>query len=251
MAVAQIDASAVANDHFIDLRELHQLPLVKPFRHSNLMLGGRCGSFGIAPPGHRRLDLRHRQEFGWCAKNICTHSIDSCRAMAQLSMAQGQWLCIRDESSAGYPGALSCFGGDCPGAAVVARTDCRAAARSGRQPQWIWREVEAVDRVVAKGVRTMPELALYVSMKARPGKEAEVAAFLEDALAVVEAEPGTSTWYALRIAPDHFAIFDTFEDEAGRKAHLDGKVAAALMARASDLLSEPLVINDIAVLAAK
>ncbi|MDB5642302.1 MAG: antibiotic biosynthesis monooxygenase [Hyphomicrobiales bacterium] len=97
----------------------------------------------------------------------------------------------------------------------------------------------------------MAKLALYVPLKAKPGKESEVAAFLKSALPLVEAEAGTLTWYAIEEGPGQFAIFDTFDSEADRQAHLDGQVAAALMAKASDLFSEPPKIHKLSLLAAK
>jgi quinol monooxygenase YgiN len=97
----------------------------------------------------------------------------------------------------------------------------------------------------------MAKLALYVPLKAKPGKEGEVAEFLRAALPLVEAEIGTLSWYAIDEAPGQFAIFDTFDNEADRQAHLDGKVAAALMAKASELFSEPPQIHKISILAAK
>src|SRR4030081_2463286 len=78
----------------------------------------------------------------------------------------------------------------------------------------------------------MSKLALYVPLEAKPGKEKEVAEFLKSALPLVNAEPGTVTWFAIQEGPSSFAIFDTFDDEAGREAHLNGKVAAALMGKA-------------------
>ena len=97
----------------------------------------------------------------------------------------------------------------------------------------------------------MPNLALYVQLEAKPGKEKEVEDFLRGGLSIVENEPSTITWYALKLGPSTFGIFDTFPDEEGRKAHLSGEVAKALMAKASDLLSEPPVIQNVDVLAAK
>ncbi|SEI03865.1 Quinol monooxygenase YgiN [Rhizobium tibeticum] len=84
----------------------------------------------------------------------------------------------------------------------------------------------------------MTKQAIYVELKARSGKEDEVATFLKSAQALVAQEPGTVTWFAVRYDQRTFAIFDAFDDEAGRQAHLKGKVAAALMARAEELLSE-------------
>ena len=93
--------------------------------------------------------------------------------------------------------------------------------------------------------------ALWVEMHAKPGKEQEVAEFLAGALPLVQAEPATRSWYALRIGESMFGIFDTFDDDAGRDAHLGGKVAEALMAQAADLFSEPPKINHSDVLASK
>jgi quinol monooxygenase YgiN len=93
--------------------------------------------------------------------------------------------------------------------------------------------------------------ALFVPLHAKPGKEADVEAFLESGLGLVEDEPGTITWYALKLGDSEFGIFDTFSDEEGRQAHLDGKVAEALMAKADELLSEPPDIQQVDLLAAK
>ncbi len=97
----------------------------------------------------------------------------------------------------------------------------------------------------------MPQQALYVKLEAKNGKEAEVEDFLRSGLSIVENEPATISWYALRMGPSTFGIFDTFPDEEGRQAHLNGEVAKALMAKASELLSEPPSIQKIDVLAAK
>jgi quinol monooxygenase YgiN len=88
-------------------------------------------------------------------------------------------------------------------------------------------------------------------LEAKPGKEADVERFLRGGLPIVESEPQTITWYALRLGPTTFGIFDTFPDEAGRQAHLQGRVAAALMAQASELLAKPPAIEKVQVLAAK
>lgn len=96
-----------------------------------------------------------------------------------------------------------------------------------------------------------PRLALYVRLEAKAGREEAVADFLAGALPLVEGEPATLTWYALRLEPGVFAIYDTFSDEHGREAHLAGQVAAALMSRAGDLLASPPEIRKIEVIAAK
>jgi quinol monooxygenase YgiN len=97
----------------------------------------------------------------------------------------------------------------------------------------------------------MVTVALFVLLKAKPGKEAEVEEFLRSGLAVVMEEPATTAWFAIRMAPSAFGIFDAFPDVAGRQAHLAGRLAAALMAKASDLLAAPPSIDKLDVLAAK
>ena len=99
----------------------------------------------------------------------------------------------------------------------------------------------------------MTKLALYVPLKAKPGKEQALADFLKSALPLVNAEAGTRTWYAIQEGPSSFAIFDTFDDEAGRDAHLKGKVAAALMerAKAGDLFAQPPEIFKLEIIAHK
>src|SRR5579871_2880866 len=97
----------------------------------------------------------------------------------------------------------------------------------------------------------MVAVGLLVTLEAKPGKEDEVARFLESALALVNQEPETTAWFALRLAPSRFAIFDAFPDEAGREAHLTGLVAAALMDRAPDLLATAPTIERVDVLADK
>ncbi len=97
----------------------------------------------------------------------------------------------------------------------------------------------------------MVKTALFVRLEAKPGKEAEVEDFLLGGLSVVQEEPATTAWFAIRLGPSTFGIFDAFPDEAGRQAHLSGRVAAALMAKAAELLAHPPVIEKVEVLAAK
>lgn len=94
-------------------------------------------------------------------------------------------------------------------------------------------------------------LALLARLEARPDKADTVAGFLAGALPLAERERGTSTWFALRLGPTTFGIFDTFADEAGRRAHLEGAIASALMDQADELLAEPPQIEAVDVLAAK
>jgi quinol monooxygenase YgiN len=97
----------------------------------------------------------------------------------------------------------------------------------------------------------MVTTALFVRLEAKPGKETEVESFLRGGLPLVEEEPATIAWFGIRLGPTTFGIFDAFPDEAGRQAHLSGRVAAALMAKASQLFAKPPVIEKADVLAAK
>lgn len=94
-------------------------------------------------------------------------------------------------------------------------------------------------------------LGILATLKAKPGKESEVEEFLKSALPLANQEAGTVVWFALRLDASTFGIFDAFADEKGRDAHLGGPIAAALMAKWKDLLSEPPKIQKIDVLAAK
>lgn len=97
----------------------------------------------------------------------------------------------------------------------------------------------------------MVKLALFVRLEAKPGKEKDVEDFLLNGLPLVQAEPATTAWFGIRLGPSTFGIFDAFPDEAGRQAHLSGKVAAALMEKAGELFSTPPSIEKVDVLAAK
>lgn len=97
----------------------------------------------------------------------------------------------------------------------------------------------------------MVKVALLVKLEAKPGKETAVEDFLKGGLPIVQAESATTTWYALKLGPSSYGIFDSFPDDSGRQAHLSGKVAAALMAKASELFSKPPSIEKVDILAAK
>ncbi len=97
----------------------------------------------------------------------------------------------------------------------------------------------------------MVKLAIWATVQAKPGKESQVESFLKSALPLAEAEPNTVSWYAINMGGGRFGIFDTFEDESGREAHLNGQIAKALMANASELLAEKPRIEKIGILAAK
>ena len=95
----------------------------------------------------------------------------------------------------------------------------------------------------------MVKYALLARLEAKPGKEKEVADFLKSAIPLVAGEPDTIHWFALQLGPSTFGIFDTFETEDGRKAHLSGKIAQALMANAGALLATDPVIEQVDLLA--
>ena len=96
-----------------------------------------------------------------------------------------------------------------------------------------------------------PKFGLLVRLEAKPGKEAEVVKFLETGLALVRREPTTPIWFALRLSPSSFGIFDAFDDEADRERHLSGPIAQVLMAAAPELLSRPPTIESVDILGLK
>ena len=95
----------------------------------------------------------------------------------------------------------------------------------------------------------MTTKALLVTLEAKPGRENEVAKFLRAGQGLVQQEPATTAWFAIKLGPTTFAIFDAFPDDAGRDAHLTGKVAKALMEKVSDLLAQAPNIEKADVLA--
>ena len=97
----------------------------------------------------------------------------------------------------------------------------------------------------------MVKVALLVRLEAKPGKESAVESFLRSALPLANQEAATPVWFALRLGPSTFGIFDAFNDDAGRKAHLAGPIAAALMANAAELLANPPQIEEVDLLAVK
>jgi quinol monooxygenase YgiN len=98
----------------------------------------------------------------------------------------------------------------------------------------------------------MAKYALYVELKAKPGKEAEVEAFLKQGAQMAQNEPGTADWYGFKEdKPGIYGVFDTFNDEAGRDAHLNGEIAKALMAKSAEYFAEPPAIHKITLIAEK
>ncbi len=97
----------------------------------------------------------------------------------------------------------------------------------------------------------MIKLALFVRLEAQPGKAAEAEGFLHTALAMANEEPTTPIWFALKLSPTTFGVFDAFHDEAGRQRHLNGAIAQALMSQGKELFVFPLNIEPIEVLGLK
>jgi quinol monooxygenase YgiN len=93
--------------------------------------------------------------------------------------------------------------------------------------------------------------ALYAPLEAKPNQVEALQTFLRDAQALADQEPGTAAWFALRMGPTTFAIFDVFPDEESRQAHLNGEIAKALMAQADTLLAQPPQIHQLDVIASK
>ena len=104
---------------------------------------------------------------------------------------------------------------------------------------------------VSQGDGNTVRVALLIRLQAKPGKEADVIDFLRSGLPLVQEEPATTAWFAIRMGPSTFGIYDAFPDEAGRQAHLAGKVAAALKERGDELFAAPPTIEQVDVLAAK
>lgn len=98
---------------------------------------------------------------------------------------------------------------------------------------------------------SVDKVAILALLEAKPGKEGDVEEFLKSVQPMAVEEAGTTTWYAVKLGPARFGIFDTFKDDAGRDAHLSGPIAKALMARAGELLASPPQIEKIDILAAK
>jgi quinol monooxygenase YgiN len=97
----------------------------------------------------------------------------------------------------------------------------------------------------------MAKFALWVVVESKAGKEKELEEFLRSAQPLAEAEPGTLTWYAVKLAPSKYAIFDTFADENGRNAHLNGSIAQALFGKGRELLASDPAVSQLNVLASK
>ena len=97
----------------------------------------------------------------------------------------------------------------------------------------------------------MAKQAIWVMLKAKPGKEADVETFLKQGAVMSHDEPQTVTWYGVKMGPGMYGVFDTFDDEAGREAHMNGEIAKALMANAAELFSNELKIEKMEILGSK
>jgi quinol monooxygenase YgiN len=120
--------------------------------------------------------------------------------------------------------------------------DASTASSTHGQAQSVW------NNSTQEG-NSMEALGLLVTLEARPGKEADAEAFLKSAQPLALNENGTLKWYAIKLGPGKFGIFDTFANEAGRNAHLSGEIAKALGARANELFATPPQIDKVEILA--
>src|ERR1700730_15149825 len=137
---------------------------------------------------------------------------------------------------------------------MLRRGSASRGTRTGGKDNWRTPSVRSgriMTQRIYKRRYIMVTVGLLVRVEAKPGKEGEVENFLRGALPLAQAEPATTTWYAIRLGPSTFGVFDTFPNEAGRQAHLSGPIAAALMANAAELLAQPPSIEQIDILAAK
>jgi quinol monooxygenase YgiN len=116
---------------------------------------------------------------------------------------------------------------------------------------WCAERPDSISNCIALAEEDMDKLALLALLHAKPGKEKELEEFLKSAQPLAEQETGTSTWYAVKLGPAKFGIFDTFKDEAGRNAHLTGEIAKALFAKADELLAEAPQVEKLEILALK
>ena len=110
-------------------------------------------------------------------------------------------------------------------------------------------QVQSVGNNPTQESNTMEAIGLLVTLEARPGKEADAEAFLKSAQPLALNENGTLKWYAIKLGPGKFGIFDTFANEGGRNAHLTGDIAKALGARANELFATPPQIEKVEILA--
>ncbi len=97
----------------------------------------------------------------------------------------------------------------------------------------------------------MGRVAIWATLEAKPGKEKELESFLKSAQPMAERESQTVSWYAIKMGPGKYGIFDTFNDDKGREAHLNGEIAKALFAKADELLAKPPGIEKPELLGAK
>ena len=113
--------------------------------------------------------------------------------------------------------------------------------------------VISIVKLIGKRNNRLAKFAFRVELKARPGKEADVEAFLAQGAALAKKEQGIVTWYAFKDEdqPGVYGIFDTFDDAAGREAHVSGELAKALFGKADELFSEAPALHRLAVISNK
>ncbi len=116
--------------------------------------------------------------------------------------------------------------------------------KSSHRDWYVWHQMRQEEVIMGK-------VAIWAQLESKPGKEKELEEFLKSAQPLAEREPGTLSWYAIKMGPGKYGIFDTFADENGRNAHLNGEIAKALFAKAKDLLATAPKIDKPEILASK
>lgn len=179
--------------------------------------------------------------------------VESALPLAQAEPATMQWFALQF-SDRTY-GIFDSFADDAGrsahlGGKIAAALVAKAGELLASPPQLEKADILA-SNIRAQAAKSRPQVGIVALMEAKPGKEKEVEKFLADAVPLVKKESKTLHWYAVRLSPTKYGIFDTFADDTGRDAHLNGKVAAALLARASELFVQAPTIEKVALLAAK
>jgi quinol monooxygenase YgiN len=150
-------------------------------------------------------------------------------------------------------GIFDAFGGDPERQAHLSGKLAKALLAKAPELLAVAPTIEPVDVIARKhafaGAPVPVRFGIVARMEAKPGREAEVATLVESGAAVVADEPGTPLWFGIRLGPTTFGIFDAFADAGARQAHLEGKLAQALLAKAPELLAVPPTIEPVDVLA--
>lgn len=236
---------------------LKRLLLVLPLLVSQSALAGHDsgphGKASAVAPAALHLGILARLEAKPEKKKDVQAFVESALPLAQAEPATVHWFGLKFSDST-Y-GIFDSFASDAGRDAhlngkIAAALTAKAGELLGKPPQLDKVDLLAV-HVQGAAAKSSPKVAIVALMEAKPGKEKEVEKFLVGALPLVKKEPKTLHWYAVRLSPTKYGIFDTFADDSGREAHLNGKVAAALLGRAAELFSSAPTIEKVELLAAK